>query len=277
MRVGLVVAVLLTVTIVPVVPAEPAGRAATKAFEGVSLAGHRAVYELAMLRSDPSLSIDVRGRLALEFKDVCDGFTLTQRLQTETTGPDGGAHESDYSITTWESKDGLRLRFNIRHVEEGEPPEEFTGTARIASPGDKGVATFKKPPDLKVDLPAGMVFPSEHLAILIRAARGGDRFVAVKVFDGSGEDGMYEVGNSIGRLLDTGTLKDRKLEPLAGLKAWPVRLAYFQLGKSAERPQYETGFRLFENGISDELVLDYGDYALKGTMTALDLFPKPAC
>jgi hypothetical protein len=30
-------------------------------------------------------------------------------------------------------------------------------------------------------------------------------------------------------------------------------------------------FRLFENGVSDKLVLDYGDFKIAGTMTALEL------
>jgi hypothetical protein len=254
--------------------AQNAARGGSKAYEGISLAGHRAIYDLSMLKSDPSVGIAVRGRLAIEFKDVCDGYTLTQRLHTETTGPDGDVRDGDYSVTSWESKDGQRYRFSIRHTEDGAPPEEFVGTARN---GSKGAATFTKPQGLKIDLPAGTVYPTEHLALLIRGARNGDRFVPVKVFDGSGDDGVFDVGGSIGKAVDTSALKDPLLQPLAGKAAWPVRLGYFSTMKKSEQPQYEMSFRLFENGVSDELVLDYGDYALKGTMTGFDLFPKPSC
>ncbi|MGG2362624.1 EipB family protein, partial [Salmonella enterica] len=34
---------------------------------------------------------------------------------------------------------------------------------------------------------------------------------------------------------------------------------------------------LYENGISDDLVLDYGDYAMKGTMIRLEVLPAPRC
>jgi hypothetical protein len=246
------------------------------AFAGVQLADHRAVYDLSMARGD-GMGMTVGGRLVLEFRNVCEGFTLSQRLRTQTTTPDGETTEGDYSVTSWESMDGLRYRFNVRHLTDGEPPEEFVGTARIAKRGAAGTVTFTKPAGEKLALPAGTVFPSEHLAILIREARAGSRFAPVKVFEGSGDDGVFDVGGSIGKEYPAGSASAPLLAPMKSLRAWQVRLAYFPIAKGAEQPQYEMGFRLFENGVSDELILDYGDYALKGTLTALQLFPKPNC
>lgn len=242
----------------------------------VPLASHRAVYELRMLHSDSGLGLSIRGRLALDFRDVCDGYTLTQRLRTEMVNADGELRNSEYAITSWESRDGRRYRFNIRHDTQGEPPEEFVGNAVAKNGTRAGTATFTKPAGLKMDLPKGTIYPTEHVVVLIREARAGGTFLAAKVFDGSGDDSLFHVSAVMGKRLPPET-GNPLLAPLKGQAAWPMRLAYFPVGEKSEQPQYEISFRMFENGVSDELVMDYGDYALKGTLTTLELFPRPSC
>ncbi len=249
----------------------------TQKAEAVTLASHRAVYDLKMQRSDSGLGLSIRGRLALEFKDVCDGYTLTQRLRTEMVNADGEARNTEYSITSWESRDGRRYRYNIKNDTQGQQVEEFSGNAETQNRTRIGKAKFNKPAGLVMDLPAGTIYPSEHVAVLIREARAGTHFVPAKVFDGSGEDSLFFVGASVGKKLPALGDGNPLLKPLKGQAAWPMRLAYFPAGVKTEQPQYEIAFRMFENGISDELIMDYGEYALKGTLTVLELFPRPSC
>ena len=105
-----------------------------------------------------------------------------------------------------------------------------------------------------------------------------DTGVFADVYIGSGDDGLFETGGHIGKsyakVADT---EAGVLKPLHGMQSWPVRVAYFPLLTKAETPEYEIAFRLFANGISGDLLLDYGDYAMKGILSRLDLLPGPGC
>lgn len=238
----------------------------------VVLAPHRAVYDLTQTRGDASGAVAVRGRLAIEVQDTCDGHTTNQRFWTEMQNAEGNTSVSDFTLSSWESKDGRRFRFQMRNEVDGETTEEYTGTARINGDGT-GSIEMSKPNTATLDMPQGAVFPNQHLVELIRHALAGDRFVSVRVFDGSGEDGLFETGGTIGKAFPPEDGKNPILAPLKGLRSWPFRVAFFPMLTKAEEPQYEIGFRMYENGVSADLVLDYLSYALKGELVRLEMLP----
>jgi hypothetical protein len=55
-----------------------------------------------------------------------------------------------------------------------------------------------------------------------------------------------------------------------------VRIAFFERNSGQQQPEYEVGLRYWENGIADQLSMDFGDYVLGGTLTEL-LVTKPNC
>lgn len=236
------------------------------------MAGHRAVYDLSLVRGSPGGGT-MSGRLAMDFKRVCDGYTLTQRFRTEMFDEAGEKQVGDYSVTSWEASDGSGFRFNIKHENNGNLDDEYDGR----SDSKAGKATFSKPAGLELELPAGTIYPTEHLARLVAAARRGNHVAPFKVFDGSADDGVYDVGGFIGRPFDKEAGGDPLLEPLKGLDSWHVRLAYFPHAAKTDLPEYELAFRLYANGVSSDLLLDYGDYALKGVLVNLEIYPGPRC
>jgi hypothetical protein len=258
-----------------VVLAFPSAHAA----DGIKLAAHRAIYELSLARPDPSGSVmALRGRLVIEFNDVCDGYALNQRIRTEITNGDDNDEASDFTTSSWESRDGRHFRFSLRNEVSGETTEEYVGKGELDAGGKGGSVAFTKPADKHMILPARTVFPNEHLVILLRGATAGENMLPVRVFDGSGDDGLFETGGHIGKPYPNVSADEAGvLKPLRGMQSWPVRIAYFPLLKHAETPEYEIAFRLFANGVSGDLLLDYGDYAMKGTLSKLDLLPAPGC
>lgn len=238
----------------------------------IVLAPHRAVYDLSQSRGDAGSAVAVRGRLAIEVQDTCDGHTTNQRFWTEMQNAEGATSISDFSLSSWESKDGKRFRFQMRNEVDGETTEEYTGTAELKADGT-GSVEMSKPETATLELPEGTVFPNRHLIELIRHAIAGDRFVSIRVFDGSGEEGLFETGGSIGKALPPEDGNGPILAPLKGLRSWPFRVAFFPLLTKAEEPQYEIGFRMYENGVSADLVLDYSSYALKGDLVRLEMLP----
>lgn len=243
------------------------------------LASHRAVYDLSMARADVTGAIaDVRGQMALEFLDVCDGYTLTQRMRMELIGAEGETTASDYSVASWESADGLKYRFLIRNTSPGQTLAEFEGTAQLTGPGKRGAVAFSKPAGQTLELPAGVIFPTEHTVLLLRAAGSGQKMVLARVFDGDPKDGVNDVSGFIGREIPPAKAPPAAAAAeLAKFRSWRGSLAYFPINATSELPDYELGFRLFDNGIGDELVFDYGDFAVSARISLLELPQAPTC
>jgi hypothetical protein len=61
------------------------------------------------------------------------------------------------------------------------------------------------------------------------------------------------------------------------LARWPVTISYFKVGSGESTPAYTVSFELYENGVTGAIRLDYGSFALRGTLTRLDLLPASDC
>ena len=60
---------------------------------------------------------------------------------------------------------------------------------------------------------------------------------------------------------------------MAGMTHWPVTLSYFTAGEGERTPIYVLTFDLYENGVSGNLRLDYGEFAVAGNLSRLDKLP----
>ena len=63
------------------------------------------------------------------------------------------------------------------------------------------------------------------------------------------------------------------------MKAWPVSLSYFDAasGKADAVPSYELAFLFYENGVSRKLMIDYGEFAIRGQLIDLTMLDKGKC
>ncbi len=240
----------------------------------VELLSHRAVYRLSLADESGVASgvTGVRGGLVMEWRESCEGSISTQRLGFVATIGDGGPDFSyDVRFSSWEAADNRRLRFNVRSFDSGELFEEFQGEATLEA-GGSGRAAFAKPPIEGIDLPAGTLFPTEHMRRLIEGAEQGAVVVSHDVFDGSGAEGLSRVTAVIGRgqPVDSGADASGKLR-------WPVNLAYHSIDGADDLPTFELTFALSERGVLHDLVLDYGDFALAAELEQLETFEAPRC
>ena len=42
-------------------------------------------------------------------------------------------------------------------------------------------------------------------------------------------------------------------------------------------PDYEESVRLLDNGIAEDMLFDYGDYAVRGKLEQIEALPRPHC
>ncbi|MDP6705070.1 MAG: cell envelope integrity EipB family protein [Alphaproteobacteria bacterium] len=250
---------------------------------GFALQSHRAVYDLTLSRSRDGGGISgLSGRLAMEWSENCEGYIVNQRMLTEVTDARGQRVINDFQITSWESLDGLAFRYSAKNEINGKLVEEVKGKAALEKSGGAGGATFTKPEAHELALPRGTVFPTEQVVLLVRAAESGKRSIGILVFDGSRQDGLYDTFSVIGSERPLATEDENGGHALLhGQRSWPAQLAFFPVHPKPDQapgtPEFEVGFRLYQNGIFTELTLDYGDFALAGTLAQLEALPKPDC
>jgi hypothetical protein len=253
----------------------------------VNLAPHIAIYDLKLTSSRGKRSLEsVRGRIVYDFSgSACDGYALNFRQVTELDSGEGKVALSDLRTATWEEGDGNSFRFQSQNFMDQQRISEVDGKADRAK--EDVAIKLSKPEDKKFS--AGkVVFPTEHMRLLIEAARAGKTLLEVAVYDGS-ESGekIYQSLSVIGRRIapdakpeDAAAGKDE----LAGLARWPVTISYFDKAAkkaddepSEQTPIYAITFEMYENGISRSLKLDYGDFVIDGKMSSLEVKPAKAC
>ena len=245
----------------------------------VSLASHRAIYQLdlARVRDSNSGVAGVGGRIVLEAHDDCNGFTFRQRIRTEMAMLDGAPVISDIRLSTWETHDGMSYQFAVKQEINGQVVESFRGTASLSAPGEAGQVRYVEPPDRVDPLPRGTLFPMTHTGAIVAAAEAGQTRLQAMVFDGAAEDGLSMVNAVIGARRPGEQGLGGPLAALDGRPSWPARLAYFKPDRDAELAEFEVGFRLYDNGVATDIELDYGDIVIHGTLTGLEIYPAPVC
>jgi hypothetical protein len=259
--------------------AKPEG-ATTQPAPHITLAAHRAVYDLTLLKATGNKSpTGARGRIAFDFSgSACEGYVQNFRQLTELQPADGPTRLSDMRSATFEDGTGRSFDFKMQTTVDGGGPELVDGQARKAADGEVSIS-LTKPKTTKFDTDPDAIFPTEHLKRILAAAEAGRHILEVKVYDGSESgDKLYETTTVIGQPIVTpATEKPLHIPLLEGMRRWPVSIAYFDAGKKDEAPNYTLAFDLYENGISRGLRLDYGDFVLAGEMTSLELLPEKVC
>ena len=246
---------------------------AVAAAPAVDLLSHRAAYRLSLAQAESGSSLaHVRGGLVLEWRAACDGWLSQQRLGFVAESDDGPGFSYDVRFSSWESLDNTQLRFNVRSFDGPKMQEEFRGLAKLLAPGGSGTAHYQIPDGEDVALPAGTIFPTEHVADLIAAAQAGEHILSRQVFDGSGEDALTKATAVIG------AGKNSALPSGGGEELrWPVSIAYFAMDGDDTLPQFEIAFDLSVGGVLSNVRLDYGEFTLKADLEKLETFARPDC
>lgn len=245
---------------------------------------HEALYNLALDSARAASGVvAANGAMFYKWGETCDGWTLEQRFHLRISYAEQDATEISSTLVTFESKDGLRYRFNERRLRNGELDAEIRGEAHLDGPGKGGIAEFTKPQAATLRLRPGVLFPTAHTLALIAAAEAHQQFISRYVFDGSEVENAGEISAFIGApLMPPGPHAPKPLsDPLLQHKSWPMRLAFFPATDSGAsdqtEPDYELSMRLLDNGVSQDMKLDYSDYVIGATLSDIKPLPRPGC
>ncbi len=235
-----------------------------------ALAAHRAFYTLTLSSARGGDVIAARGTMGYEVIDACDGWAVRQRLSMTLTNTDGQDVEMISDYATWESKDGLKFRFHMKQTTDTAVTSQTDGDARLERNGGPGEAHYTVPEDTTKKLPAGTLFPMAHTSAILTAAESNKKFMALPLFDGTDDAGAED---SFLVVLDWKKPEANKYAFLSNLPSTRVRLAFFDHASKGEVPTYQVGMRYWENGVADNLQMDFGDFVMDAKMTELTPLP----
>lgn len=243
-----------------------------------ALEPHRAAYRLSLSGNQMRSGISsVNGGLVIEWKRACDGWLSHQRLGFVAAMEAGIDFRHDVRFSSWEAMDGSKMRYTVRSYDGDVLREEYLGEATLDSSASGGIASFTKPDSRDVVLPPGTVFPTDHINRVLAEANGGNSFVSHEVFDGWGYDALTLVTSAIGHQRPFTPSSEREIPSDPEGEVWPVSMAYYNSAEKSDLPEFEAEFMLTEQGVLQELLLDYGDFRLKATLTEFEILDGPPC
>ncbi|MEO1264415.1 MAG: DUF1849 family protein, partial [Pseudomonadota bacterium] len=193
---------------------------------------------------------------------------------------------SDMRSSFKEDAASRKFSFESENYRDERRAERTVGTAERSNAGGGDI-------NLKITMPrtksksfsGDVLFPVAHSIALLKAAQSGERIFSSKVFDGSEQgEKVFTTTAALGPKLEPG--HNAALTPkgdfasLDTVPAWPVSLSYFEAdnGKRGDNvPSYELSFLFFENGVSRKLLIDYGAFAIRGTLSKLEMLEATPC
>jgi hypothetical protein len=242
---------------------------------------HQALYDLSLLKSRGSTSLDnARGRILYKFSgNTCEGYTSDFRQVSEMDSGEGKTTLSDMQSTSWEDAEGKSYRFKIVTRMDDSKQSEVDGIAERT--GDKITVKLKQPVAKTFTIDGKVVFPTEQIQRIIAAAKEGKSLLELTVYDGSDNgEKVYNTLSVIGKPIrgdKPGSTPDPSTtnNQMKALTRWPVTVSYYDRDAKAnsgeQTPAYAMSFELFEDGVSRALVLDYNDFVISGTLDKFDV------
>jgi hypothetical protein len=222
-----------------------------------AMAAHRAAYHLTLDRvRDNSDIARAEGVMLYEVVDACDAWATRQRFTLMLTDRDGQQVETASDYSTYETKDGRSIRFSLTQSSQGAVSQRVTGEAEVTPEG-------------------GRVRYTDPAAKEEATARAGSRMLVAPLFDGTSPDGAQDTTTVISGW--QAAQPNERFPVLSPLGSARMRIAFFDRkdtsGGGASAPDYEVGLRYFENGVADDLNMDFGEFSVDGKMQELAILP----
>ncbi|MCA3324138.1 MAG: cell envelope integrity EipB family protein [Roseomonas sp.] len=240
-----------------------------------ALASHRGIYELSLDRARENAGIiDVSGAMLFELIDACESWASRQRFTMTLRNREGTELETGSDYATLESMDGRNLRFSLTQVTQGAVSSRVVGQAELVADGS-GVARYSEPEAKELPIPPGTLLPNTHTIAALNAARAGQRLLVAPIFDGTSADGAQQTTTFLSPW--QGPQPVPEAPSLSTLGSSRMRIAFFEPGAEqaggASTPSYEVSLRYFENGVADDMIMDFGEFTVRAKLIRLEEAP----
>jgi hypothetical protein len=238
------------------------------------LTGQDALYNLTLSKVRTHDVTGAAGQMRFSVVDGCTGWGTTQHMTLLIRSADGTLNKTVTDYVTWESKDGKTLTFTLREVDnDGKLTVDDAGTATHTGNDGRGTISYSTPANTTLALPPGTLFPMAHTQALIDAGRSSKKFISVPLFDGTTSDGAQHTFVAI---LGHHNGDPSPFPSLAKMPSDDVDIAFYERKNDDENPDFRSQMRYYDNGVTTDLVLDFGDFIMTGKLEKLTI-PTATC
>ncbi len=265
------------------------------------LIAHRAVYDLNLVEAQSDSGIEfANGLFIFEVTgSACAGWNMASDMILSIQGRTGGTISTQTSYRAFEDGDGEVFTFQTNTETNDEEPEMVTGAAERQPEGDVTIRRFADAETTTAAI-AETLFPNQLTDAVLQAAFNDETLVFTSVFDGSHDSGLAQpvtaiIGSPamptvVSPIGERAHREDTDTDPLmesqnpavwesfpTPTRAWPVTLSYFDPVESDAGPSFVVKYTLDTNGVSDDLILDYGSFTLSGALVDFIPYHSAGC
>lgn len=239
----------------------------------IDLASYRAVYEISFESSGTNSGIvGAEGRYVFDLDDACQGYATNERFVVRLARNESPIVQ-DYRLTAFEAADGGKYRFTRTIELNGEAGQKASGELIVDAEKSSAHVDYKEAEDQSYD--DALLTPVAHIRELLTAAKAGEDRHAAMIFDGDVDASTFYAVTRILSVDDDDKTEGDKDDALEGLARWKVDTVYYPPETGGEGdgaiPKFLFEAVLFENGVLTDLKLDYVDFALKATLSDLEV------
>ena len=236
------------------------------------MTGQVAIYDLSLQKVRTHDVTGATGQMRFAVADGCSGWGTTQHMVLLIRNADGSLTKTVTDYVTWETKDGNTLTFNLSERDnDGKPVIDDAGTAIHAGADGSGTITYSTPANRVMTMPPGTLFPMAHTEAILDASTKGQKFISVPLFDGTTDDGAQ---HTFVVILGRGDHKAAPFPDLAKLTSTDVDIAFYERKNSDQNPDFRSQMRYYDNGVANNIMMDFGDFVLIGKLERLELPPS---
>ncbi len=239
-----------------------------------TIVSHKAYYDLEFLINEtPSVVDGGSGKSSFLLEKQCKGWALKETFAI-TFNLNNKENSKNFSIFS-SFEDFTAQNFSFEHLDKYDFEKEkfYSGYVKKNKNLLAGMIFDKK--NEKLSYNEDILFPTEHLKILLENAKKNINFHTAKVFFGSDKDNLVKIVSTfIGKKINT----DVSLEnDLLKKQVWPIQLSFYDLNQKKPDPKTKVIAYVDENGIAHSYTVDYGSYKMKGNLVKVEKVSKLKC
>lgn len=239
----------------------------------INIAGFRAVYDISFDSSASNSGlIGAEGRYVFDLEDACEGYATNERFVVRLARTEEPIVQ-DYRLSAFESATGDSYRFNRSVEMNGRTAQKAKGELRVDAEAETAVLDYEDTDDRTFD--TAILTPVAHLRELVMSAMAGEARHAAMIFDGDVDAPIFYAVTRIMEVAEDAPTESDAMEDLDGLARWKIDTVYYPPETDGEdagaTPQFMFEGILYSNGVVSDMRLDYIDFALRATLSDLEV------
>ena len=238
------------------------------------LLSHKALYTLNVQNiKEGSFLEGGQGQTSFEIKKTCEGWTVKEDYVLFYELPSKKTSTSFSTYSTFENFSGTKHSFELSDKSDFEGEIFYEGF--LEKNKNKVTGSIIKNNIKSLSFSNDVLFPIEHLRMIIKKAKLGEKFYTTKVFFGNEENKLVKtVSVFIGNEKKTNTLG---FSSLVDKTIWPIKVALYSDNSRSGDPDYDIKIHLDQSGIAHYYEVNYGDFQIYASLKSFKLIDEKNC